>query len=121
MKFAVLATFALAMQACPPSPAPVPPDASDASSPPPPDPPDASPTIDAAPPAPDASTDGGSSLCALACANLVALGCAEGKAPNCVATCQHTQASPITDLHTACVATKRTKADVRACGSVACP
>ena len=66
----------------------------------------------AAPPA------GGS--CASACARLYDLACPEGRALNCVQTCEHAPALK-TDMHVACLASARTKAEARACRSVACP
>ena len=101
--------------ACPPSPAPPKPDASDAAPP--------TPITDAQPPQeaslPPPPADGGSTPCAAACANLAALGCQEGKAPNCRSVCEHSQGT-ITDLHPAELAKARTKAEVRAL-KVACP
>lgn len=62
--------------------------------------------------------------CTQACANLVAIGRPEGSSDggaSCVATCQHTQATKVTDLKPSCLAGAKSKADARACGSVACP
>ncbi len=119
MRIAIL-FVAIAITGCPPKPAPSPPDASDAS--PPPDIPDAAPTVDAAPPAPDASVDAGLSACGRACVNLVTLGCREGQPfGSCVLVCERATSTPLTDLHTSCVAGAKTKAAARSCGSVACP
>lgn len=61
------------------------------------------------------------SACAQACANLNALGCPEGaKLPDCVDTCLHADGK-ITNLAPACLATAKTKAAARKCGSVRCP
>jgi hypothetical protein len=98
---------AIALVACPPSP--VPPDGGVDAGPP-------SPEIDAAPP-----VEAGTSPCALACANLAAIGCKEGLAPSCTTACEHAQEARITDLHPACLAAAKTKASARACRSVACP
>ena len=73
-----------------------------------------------------AAADAGASTdpCTGACANLVALGCAEGSPDggvSCVATCQHAQATKVTDLKPSCLLSAKSKADARACGSVACP
>ena len=59
--------------------------------------------------------------CSDACANLAKLGCAEGTTGSCVATCEHTQSSRVTDLKPGCLLAAKTKADARACGSVTCP
>ena len=67
----------------------------------------------------DAAPDGCS--CALACSNLASLGCQEGVAANCTATCQHVESSRLTELHPTCLSAAKTKAEARACGSVACP
>lgn len=103
MRRSLLALVALA--ACVPSPQPPTPDA-DASGV------DAS-SLDAAPDTP-------TSACALACANLASLACAEGKSPACTSTCEKANGT-LTDLHPACLVNARTKADARKCGSVACP
>jgi hypothetical protein len=102
----LVALAAVALVACIPSPQPPTPDA-DAS--PPPDTPDAAPELDAHRKSP----------CDLACANLVTLGCPEGKS-TCAATCEKANGT-VTDLHTSCLVNARTKADARKCGSVSCP
>ena len=68
----------------------------------------------------DASSGDSGDAIARACQNLATLGCAEGNA-SCVTTMQHAQSTGITDLKPACLAAAKSKADVRACGSVACP
>lgn len=70
------------------------------------------------PPIPDAS-DAAASNCAVACANLAALGCREGIDANCAATCQRSKA--LTDIKPDCLAAAITKESARACGSVTCP
>jgi hypothetical protein len=85
--------------------------------------------IPACPPSPsppDSGTDAGSldagaSVCALACANLSVLGCAEGLDASCVATCEHAQSTHLTDLHPTCLVSARSKQEARACQSVKCP
>lgn len=107
MKLLIVAV-ALALEACPPSPAL--PDASPDAAPPP------IAVVDAAPPLqPDASTP---SLAA--CANLAALGCAEGKAANCAATVDHVVAEKLTPVNVACLTSAKTKAGARACGFASC-
>jgi hypothetical protein len=49
------------------------------------------------------------------CANLRALGCAEGNA-TCERTCDHVLDAAIVDLRPACVTAAKSKAAVRACG-----
>jgi hypothetical protein len=78
-------------------PAPVPPDAADAAR-----------ASDAMPPDPTG--------CTAACANLQRLGCPEGIAANCVATCQH--GLQITNMNTACLAAAGSPDAARACGSL---
>jgi hypothetical protein len=110
IRFAFLAVAVLAMQGCPPSPTPPAPDASDAAPPP---------VADAAPapiPSVDASTPS-----TQACVNIARLGCAEGAISNCAATLDHVDATKITKIDIACLAAAKTKAAVRACGSIACP
>jgi len=99
VKFALFAALALATQGCPPSPAPPAPDAADA----------------APPPAQDASSSS-----AAACANLAAVGCAEGRAPNCGATIDHVLAEHLTPVDVACLSSAKTKAAAHACGFVEC-
>ena len=67
----------------------------------------------------DAAPAGGS--CVLACASLRSLGCREGVAVNCVATCEHVESSRLTELHVGCLSVASSKEAARACGSVACP
>lgn len=67
----------------------------------------------------DAAPDNGS--CAAACSNLRGLGCKEGLADNCVATCEHVEATRLTELHPTCLTRAATKAEARLCGSVSCP
>jgi hypothetical protein len=93
--YLVACVAALTIRACPPAPT----------------------TPDAGPPEDlDAATTG----CARACRNLAVLGCSEGLDASCSTTCVHTQTSRLTDLHTACLAAAKTKADARACRSVEC-
>lgn len=66
----------------------------------------------------DAAPDRGS--CVLACATLRSLGCREGLAANCVATCDHVESSRLTELHPGCLAAATSKEAARACGSVRC-
>lgn len=61
------------------------------------------------------------SVCARACARLKELGCKEGLAASCVATCERAQAEHLTDLHPDCLAAASTKEAARACKSVRCP
>lgn len=83
----------VAAQGCPPSPAP-----------------------------PDANVgDAAPSTCAAACANLLSLGCHEGVAANCVSSCDYATSSRLTDLHAGCLAAAKSRAEARACGTVACP
>ena len=89
---ALVASLLLVVPACPPSPQP---------------------------PAPVG--DAGGTLCSVACANLAGLDCPEGRAPNCATTCEHAQVERLTDLHPACLALAKTKAEARACKSVSCP
>jgi hypothetical protein len=92
--------------ACHPSPpAPLPPDASDA----------------APPRSLDASRGDASVLAESACSNLAALGCEEGRAPNCATVIDRALAARLTDPHAACLAIALSRAGARACGSVACP
>lgn len=49
-----------------------------------------------------------------ACAQLAALGCAEG-GPQCVATLEHVLESRLTPLDPECISAARTKAAARAC------
>lgn len=100
IRFAIVAMAALVVQGCPPSPTPPTPDASDAAPPPPPQ---------------DASTPS-----ATACANLAAVGCAEGKVSNCAATLDHVVATKLTTVDVPCLASRKTKAELRACGFVEC-
>ena len=65
--------------------------------------------------------DAGCHACSCACANLAQLRCVEGLRSGCVATCEHTVATGITDLHLECLASKKTRAEVRGCKSVDCP
>ncbi len=67
----------------------------------------------------DAAPDAGS--CLTACSTLRGLGCKEGLADNCVATCDHAQADKLVDLKPTCLTRAATKAEARACGSVSCP
>jgi hypothetical protein len=69
---------------------------------------------------PDLPEDSTLSLCRAACANLLALGCPEGKAPACAADCRMAQLGRITDLHPDKIAKAKSIAEVRAIGSVAC-
>ena len=99
-----LAVVALALAACSPSPAPVHPDAAG----------------DAAPPV---ACDPGSvasgemrDCCPAACANLAALGCAEGLHPACISSCQRSPALLGVDIRPACVSAARSKVEVRDCG-----
>lgn len=96
----LLAALAAAVPGCPPSPL-----QNDSGA-------------DAAPPD---DLDAASSACARACRNLAALGCSEGTATSCTATCQHTQTARLVDLHPTCLADAKSKAAARACGSVDCP
>ena len=93
IKFVVVALAAV-LQACPPSPQP----------------PDAGPVEDAG------TTVGGQ-----VCANLVALGCDEGRATNCAAVVDHAVGKNITRVDSPCLLNAKTKAGVRACGFVTCP
>jgi hypothetical protein len=99
MRNTILTAFALAIWACPPSPAP--PDSGG----------DAAP-----PPAPDA----GATACNIACAQMALAGCPEGLDPSCAKTCQHVVDTTLTTLPLDCLARARTKDDVHACG-VKCP
>lgn len=98
------ALAALAIEACPPSPAPPVPDAG--------------PSLDAAPPPP---VDAGLTVYARACSNLVARGCSEGLAANCAAVMEHAQTSHLVTMDADCIARARSKTEVRTCGPVACP
>lgn len=71
-------------------------------------------TADAAPPVP--MTPVGA-----ACFNLAALGCPEGKDPQCVAVTQHALDSRLTKVPLACLTTAKTAAAARTCGFVSCP
>ena len=71
-------------------------------------------------PEPPARLDASAASCSDACITLAILGCHEGEVQNCVSTCEHAQASRITDLHTGCLAAAKTKAEARACKSVRC-
>lgn len=90
MRIAVIAALSVALTACHPSPAPVPPDASDAAPPIPP-------LVDGSPP-PSPPADGGP--CASWCASWRARGCKEG-APNCEAVCAHVLAAKLAPLNPA--------------------
>ena len=109
-----------ALAACRPTPpGPVPPVA-DADATAPADVPDAADPADAAPerldaPAPVLDAYG------RACANLAALGCADGVAPSCPRVLARTDAARLVrGLDVACLATATTRAGARACGA-ACP
>lgn len=112
----ILVSFAVAFshgQGCPPSPPPVPPDASDAAPPPPPAP-------DAAPPPP--ADAGPQTDYNLACAALAIAGCKEGQATDCASAMQKAQEGRINDYKPKCLIACKTKACVHACGkAVACP
>lgn len=110
MRFAFLAAVTLAMQGCPPSPTPPAPDASDA----------ALPMSDAAPADAAVVVQEASTASVLACANLAAVGCAEGKVSNCAATMDHVLSEHLTTVNLTCLTTKKTKAELRACGFVVC-
>jgi hypothetical protein len=56
-----------------------------------------------------------------ACANLAAMGCADGKATTCAATLQRMVEGRITRVDVACLATARDFPSARACGGVKCP
>ena len=102
-----------ALAGCPPQPQPPSPDASDASPGPSPAP---------APPSPPAS-DGAAPLgdqASQACATMLAIGCAEGKASNCADRVRAVKASNLTKLDLACVVASQNASQVRACGSIAC-
>lgn len=99
IRFTIVAVALLALEACPPSPAPPSPDASDA----------------APSPQADASTPS-----VAACANMAAAGCPEGKVSNCAVTLDHVVAARLTRVDVACLTTKTTKAELRACGFVEC-
>lgn len=75
--------------------------------------------LDAKPSPIDAST---LTACDLMCRTLRELGCPEGSPDGavCEVVCTHAQGSRLTDLHPSCVAAARSKAEVRACGSVRC-
>jgi hypothetical protein len=105
----LLLPLLLLAPACPPPPAPLPPfDGGDGGIV----------IVDAS--VPDTGSDASMSVCQAACANLRALGCREGDAGNCVATCEHAN-GVLTDLHPKCLAGARTKAQARDCRSVDCP
>ena len=101
----ILAVLSLAMlaPACPPPPTPSPPPAPDAG------------------PAPPPPVDGGATVYDQACAAIAAAGCTEGRDPTCAATLQHIDGAHITPLDVQKCAAAKTKADVRACGSIRCP
>jgi len=107
----VLLAGTLLTEACPPSPSPPRPDASDASPPP----------ADAATGPGIADSGKPPSSCTLACDNLRALACPEGLAGSCAATCEHAETARLTSLHPECLAKATTKAAARACRSVTCP
>ena len=65
-------------------------------------------------------SDGGVVSCAAACANLVLLGCEEGKNAACAATCEHVHASSIIDFSPACVTAASDVASVRKCPGIIC-
>ena len=94
MKLATFALLAVGLSECPPSPT----------------------TTDAGPPR---ALDAAMSICGQACSRLADLGCAEGKAPNCEATCN--KSALLTTVHPYCLADAGSKAEARAGGSVACP
>lgn len=76
---------------------------------------------------PEVDADGGVQVdakapaCVRACSRLAAIGCLEGADVACVSTCEHAQATRITDLHPECLAAAKDKQAARACGSVTCP
>lgn len=101
---ASLATIAMSLAAeCPPSPPPTP-DASDAGHR------DAGPSPNATP-------------TQRACGNLASLGCAEGVDDKCVVVLDRAIAARLTTFNLACLASAKTKAEIRACppANVACP
>jgi hypothetical protein len=87
--------------ACHPTPAPLPPDASDA----------------APPRLLDASHDASASS-VNACAHLDAIGCPDGAAANCAAVLDHVRDSRLTRIDVACILTAHDPSEARECGSV---
>jgi len=55
-----------------------------------------------------------------ACANLAALGCAEGVDASCVSTFDRIVSARLILIDPSCLAAARSKADARACGGVEC-
>lgn len=88
-------------------------------------------------PSSDAMSEGGITIvvaadsgvldpCSMACMNLAAIGCPEGRPDeggivSCTDVCQKTQRMQLTDLRPACLLRARNKVEARACGTVACP
>ncbi len=99
----VVMSLGLLAPACPPSPTP----------PQPPDVVDDAGVVDEEGRRPSTS--------ASACANLAAVGCIEGRAPDCAAAIDRAVAQRITRVDVSCLSTKKTKAQLRACGFVTCP
>lgn len=132
---ALLALAVLVAANCNPTPVPPPPAPAADAAPPVPvadaaPAPAPTPTViaDAAPPTPPSSADAGPPVpltpVSAACFQLAAIGCSDGKAPNCVATLQHVldfqaahggRAPPL-----ACLQRAQTPAAAKACGLVSC-
>jgi hypothetical protein len=124
------ALFAFA--GCPqPLPTPAPPDSTvDAPAPPVDDAApagtDASPVPEAAPPVAEAAPPAAeaapkpSTPCETACAQLATLGCTEGKAADCVATCTQLVNSHLTPFDPACCYNAKTVAAERKCPRITC-
>lgn len=120
---ALLLPLFLLAPACPPPPNPPTPDANDGGPPPLPPSKDAASeaaTGDAAPPSALDAAPPDPMGCRAACSNLAALGCKEGQAASCAATCEHANGT-LTDLKPTCLRLAKTKAAARACKSVECP
>jgi len=119
--FALLTLQSAACESCASPPTPVPPvpvaDAGPPPTPTPVPPPPASVVVADAgpPPAPEYAPGVGE-----ACANIAAVGCAEG-GPSCASSLQKAVVKRLTTVPFVCLTTAQSKAAVRACGSfVAC-
>lgn len=55
-----------------------------------------------------------------ACANLAAIGCADGVAPNCASVLQQTVVERMTTTSVACLTSSKSLDEARACGGVRC-
>ncbi len=64
--------------------------------------------------------DAGTNYGAL-CAHLADIGCSEGADPGCVDTFTIFQGDRMAQLHPSCLMDASSRAQARACGSVACP